>query len=121
MTPTEAFDPNRDGGLDSLGPEPEEMDELSEPEMEELGATESGADSLAGEEAVGAKTPMDAMDSKKMEKLNEIKKKIQQGKLKGKKMDDALQELGFKKNEIDSLMNITSKGIYLYLIIYIKD
>ena len=112
MTPTEAFDPNRDGGLDSLGPEPEEMDELSEPEPEEMGAAESGADSLAGEEAIGTKTPMEAMSPKEKKELEKIKEMIKKGKLKDKKLDEALEKVGFNMKDIEKLQNIKAKGIH---------
>jgi hypothetical protein len=113
MTPTEAFDPNRDGGLDSLGPEPEEMDELSEPEPEEMGAeapAAAGEESLAGEQAVGEKTPMDAMTAKEKQNLEKIKEQISKGKLKKKELDKALETVGFKKKDIETLMNIKAKG-----------
>ena len=105
MTPTEAFDPDRDGGLGAMGPEPEEMDELSEPEPEEMGAEEAGAEAEAAEA-----TQFDPVGEEKKKALEEIQKKIKEGKLKGKELDKALKELGFKPDDIKMLKDIQTKG-----------
>jgi len=106
MTPTEAFDPDRDGGLGAMGPEPEEMDELSEPEPEEMGAQEAGAEA----EAVPEATQFDPVGEAKKKALEEIQKKIKEGKLKGKELDKALKELGFKPDDIKMIKDIQIKG-----------
>lgn len=105
MTPSEAFNPDRGEGLGGFGPEPEEMDEASEPEAEEEEAGEDGpAD--AAEEA----EPMTPMSEEKQKQLDKIKEQIKKGKLKGKKLDEALKTLGYKPDDIAALKSVKVHG-----------
>lgn len=104
MTPHEAFNPDGGEGMGSFGPEPEEQDELSEPEpAEEEEAGEAG-------EGAAETTPMDAMSEAKKKQLEQMKEAIKKGKLKGKKLDEALKALGYSGADIQSLMNVKVQG-----------
>lgn len=110
MTPTEAFDPNREGGDDDA---PDLETDLDEPETAGMDAMNDtmGADGVPTGAPTGAEA-VDAMSPEKMEKINKIKDLIKNGKLTGDKLKDALKTVGFSPDYIDKLKEIQAKGKY---------
>ena len=108
MTPTEAFDPNREGG-DDPDADLDEADEAEETAGEDAMKETMGADGVPTGAPEGAEA-IDAMSPEKMEKINKIKEMIKKGKLKGDKLDEALKTVGFSLDDIKKLADIQKKG-----------
>lgn len=107
MTPTEAFDPNRESG-DSAGGEEDEGEE-DEEENEKKEKTAAEAEAEAENRPEGAED-VDPMSEEKMKEINKIKEAIQSGKLKGNKLQEALKTLGFSESDVNKLQEIKVKG-----------
>ena len=112
-TPPEAFEPDAEGGMEGMGMEMEDMDEMDDEELAEMGESDEAAAEEAAEAAAkskGKKKMKSEMDKQMKKKMEDVKEKIKKGKLKGDNLDKALSDVGFSGTQIDKLKGIELKG-----------
>ena len=113
-TPPEAFDPTREPPPDLFDdPDDEEGDDMDDADKKKAMEDAMGAGGVSG-----MASEVLPLDKQKTKKLAKIKKDIKDGKLKGKKLKDALKTLGFSKKNIENMIKRRKNG-KLCLLVYI--